>query len=66
MEVSNDISGFREELLKEPYVKGLHILIDSLFKERECFVEKIDDLNDKLAKEKEEEEEQNNISPEKR
>ena len=52
MEGFIDIPGFRKELLEEPYVKGLHILIDSLFKEKECLIKKIDDLTDSLAKSK--------------
>jgi hypothetical protein len=44
MKELNHISGFREELLKEPYVQGLHMIIDALNKQVAIQEQKIEEL----------------------
>lgn len=50
MEEFTHISGFREELLKEPYVQGLHMIIDSLNKQVAIQEKKIEELTHVMRK----------------
>ncbi len=52
MDVFTHIPGFRKELLNEPYVQGLHILIDTLLKEKECYIKIVDELTHSFRKAK--------------